>query len=777
MAKSKENTDEADLKEIRDRFSEAFTKWDPIYKDGDINMRFVAGDGWDPGDKKAREDNGRPVSWFDEIGQYLNQAVNEVRANPRAPKFSPEGDGANDDTARFYGSLMRKTDYDSNAQEAYTCAYENSLQRNTGFVRLRLEYEHARSHQQRVRIEAVPNPSCVYPDPDATRPDGSDWKYLFFIESYTKAEFQRSFPEAEFATFSTEQIAAVGSAWLSESRVQVAEYWCVEEEDADLVEVMIPPTARNPEPQYVSYIEGVDKKPRGGVFVQKRPTTIRKVYSCLTNGLEILAKDGEKWHLHPSEDIPFASCYGKIVWMNKGGGPERVILAMTTLARAPQMAYVFAACNSLEAMGTITKNPYMAYRGQLTATQKNAIARSLHEPVAVLEVEPTLPGLPNTLIPHPVRNPMAVDLSTYSIERENARRAIQAAMGWTPLPTQAQRKNEKSGVALKQIEESGQKGAYHFIDHYNDLLRRVGVLFEGIVDKIYDAERELTTIGADKSTEQWLINPGKDRLRALQGQKPNKSLNVLPSTKGRHSVTVDVGPEFDSERDESNAALDGLIGSPVIGMLEPAKRDKLISLSIRQRVLGPIGEKMADVISPPEKEGEEQMVPAAKVQELIAAGNAVQQELDKKVKELQAKLDAKIVEAEGKLVVQTKADETKLKIAEMTTNQKADDTDVDARTAMAIAELRAEIEMMKMQHAKEVKGAELEQSTHMAERDHQESGAEAEKTRQHASAEGDKGRQATADENERARQATAEQSDADRKLAEKTAKAKTKGDK
>src|SRR5687768_13275588 len=92
------------VKKIRDRFAEAFDKWDPIYKDGDLNMKYIAGDPWSTRDRQEREASGRPVLSFDELGQYLNQAVNEVRANPRAPMFSPEGVGANDETARFYAN-------------------------------------------------------------------------------------------------------------------------------------------------------------------------------------------------------------------------------------------------------------------------------------------------------------------------------------------------------------------------------------------------------------------------------------------------------------------------------------------------------------------------------------------------------------------------------------------------------------------------------------------------------------------------------------------------
>ena len=726
MPRNRENPHEAKVKEIRDAFAEDFQKWNPIYREGDTNMKFIAGDPWDPNDRKDREDAGRPVVTFDELGQYLNQAVNEVRMNPRAPKFSPEGDGASQETARFYANLLRKTEYTSNAQEAYTTCYENALQRGFGFVRMRLEYEHERSFYQRVVIEPMPIPSACYPDSTGVRADGMDWKRFTYVESYTKAEFQRQFKEAEFTDFSTDQIALVGNRWMGENRVQVAEFWEVEETDTELREWEVPATARQPV-RYVATM-GKEPKPRGGRLVQERVTTERKVYQYLTNGVELLSKGGKTKHLHPGTMIPFAPCYGKIVWINNGGGPERKILAMTSLAREPFSAFCFLAACELEAIGTITKNPYWAYEGQLDSKLKNRVKQSLHEPVAVLEAKASLPGLPNVLLPLPQRNPMSVDLSAYALAKEGARRAIQAAMGWTPLPSQAQRRNEKSGVALKQIEESGQKGAYHFIDHYNDMIRRVGVIFEDLVDKVYDVEREVVTLEADKEEKRVLIN-AKQRPQELP-----KEVDVLASTKGRHSTTVDVGPEFESERDEAGAFLDNFIASPLFGSLEPPKRDKLLAIGIRERLSGPMGQKMADIVDPQTKPGEGPPIEEVMAQ-LQEAQQVIVPTLQKEIDHLNRLIETKVIEQEGKQVLQAAGDKTKIEVASIQTEAKREDTRVDADTALTIAQMRDEIERMKLELAGITAGAKME----------------------HAEAEGERGREAAASEGRENRSAAERQ--------------------
>lgn len=742
MPKQMDKADEAKVTEIRDNFKEDFEHWDPIYKDGDLNMKFIAGDPWTSEDRRAREGAGRPVVTFDELGQYLNQAQNEVRMNPRAPQFSPESEGANDETARFYGNHFRRTEYLSNAQEAYTTAFDNALSRGFSFVRLKFEFEHPRSFYQRMVIEPVPNPIACYPDCNSVRADGSDWKRFTFIERYTKAQFKKDFPEAEFTDFSAEQIANVGATWLGQNHVQVAEYWEVETEERKLIDFDVPATRQKPQRQ-VTWLEGDGPKPRGGKVVQERVTEVRTVCKYFTNGVELLKKGGKTKHYELGTMIPFAPCYGKMIWVNEGGGPKRKILSMVTLAREPYAAYCFAAACELEAVGTITKNPYWAYEGQLDATAKNRIKQSLHEPVAVLEAKAMIQGMPGTLLPLPQRNPMAVDLSAYATVKEGARRAIQAAMGWTPLPSQAQRRNEKSGVALKQIEESGQKGSYHFTDHYNDMLRRIGVIYEDSADKFLDAQREVITLEADKTVKRVMINVPKD-YEAPEG------VETLESTKGRHAVIVDIGPEVESERKEAGQFLDNFIASPLFSTLEPPKRDKLLAMGIKERIMGPMGSKMAEVIDPV-KDGnqpppEQLMAMLKEAQEVIIPG------FEQQIQKLMAERAAKTVETQGKLAVTAAQDKTKLMIAEMQTEQKREDSDDDNRTTILIAEKKAQIELLKLQLEEVKLKADIRQSA--AQMDHDEAMTE----RDHEEAE--KGRLAVSAENAANRDAAAQQAEA-----------------
>lgn len=759
-----ENPHEAKVKEIRDNFKDDFDHWDPIYRDGDLNMKFLTDGPWKDTDKQAREDAGRPVCTFDELGQYLNSSQNEVRLNPRSPKFSPEGDGASDQTATIYGNAYRKAEYRSNGQECYTIAFDNALSRGFSFVRLKLDYEHAKSFYQQVGFEPVPNPNSCYPDCNSIRADGSDWMRFTFIESYSRAEFERTFPNAEFTDFSSEQMAAVGSRWMGNDRIQVAEYWEVEIEKRALIEYEAPATKSKPQ-RYVTWLEGEGKpKPRGGRVIQERTTDVRHVYQYLTNGVELLIEEGEEERQeYPGTMIPFAPCYGKMVWVNEGTGPQRKILSMVTLMREPYAAYCFAAACELEAIGTITKNPYWAYEGQLDANLKNRVKTSLHEPVAILEAKASLPGMPaGTILPLPQRNPMAVDLTAYAMVKEGARQAIRAAAGFGYLPTPAQRQNEKSGVALKKIDETAQRGSYHFTDHYNDMLRRLGVIFEDVFDKITDVEREIITIEADKAVTRVHVAGWNGQGKAPERPKDlAKDVQFVPSLAGRHAVTVDVGPEFQSERDEAGAFLDNFIVSPLFASLEPPKRDRLMAMSIKERLSGPTGQKMAEIIDP-KPTGE--LPDAKELQAALAqAKDQIIPGLQKQIAQLLDEKAAKVTELQGRQAIAAQTDQTRKDIAAMNAAQKREDTAADNQNAIQIqhmkdmiAKMQIDVDRLRAGLDVQKHGATLEHATAMAERGRAHAAEESEAGRLHATEEAEAGRESASVENQADRDAAAE---------------------
>jgi hypothetical protein len=652
------------LVEIRERYDVASAGWQDIRKEGDKDLRYVSGDPWERNDRKQREDAHRPCISVDELNQYSNQAIADIRINPLGVKFTPVGQGADERGAQFYEDKAREIEYRSKAKVAYTTAYENCFQRSYGWVRLKTEWVNAddpNPFREQIVIEAFANPNQVTPDPDFLAPDASDMRYCFVESFWRYAEFAEKWPEASPHSFDG-AFKGVAPNWVHADGVTVAEYWRVVTRERTLLALQEQDGGILP-----VFEDELSDRTAKLTVVKKRPVEVRRVESYLTNGIEILKRD--RW---PGDSIPIVSCLGKVLWQTDEGRARRTILSGTRLARDPQMLLAFYVTTEAEVVSMAPKFPYFAARGQLDKSAKELIAKSLHEPVAVIEYQANTEDAPGSVLGPPTRQPYDPPIEALEIGKESARRAIQAAMGISALPSEAQRINQKSGKALQQIEASQQKGSYHFSDAYQAMIAEVGRKIENLIDKIHDTAADEPVRRQDDSSTTVRVNDPTDR-------------NSV-STRGHYQVTVSAGPSNESTRDAAESFLDVLGGNPqVFPLIAPEL--------VRMKGLGPYGEEIADILEtmrPPQV----QALLAAKKQQGGAPDPGM---LQKNLMQLHGQLQqAEAVMAQMKQALDTeqvKADNA-VKLKQLDIDFQREKIERDSETKLAVAELGAKVDRL-----------------------------------------------------------------------------------
>lgn len=636
--------DETLLEQINDRYAYAEDEWREIRKEGAKDMRFVAGDPWEPAERLRREELNRPCLALDELGQYFNQAINDVRQNKLGIKFAPIGNGATDKTAEFYQNKVREIEYRSNASLHYIAAFENAIQRGYGYVGLTTTIAAPGSFNQELTVIGFPNPDQVLPDPDALMPDSSDLRYCFVFETPTRKEFLRRFPKATVTDFSAD-VMKLAPRFFKGDKVVLAAYWTKEVTGTRTLLKL--KTAQGP---IEVYKDTLTHAPSDEFILDEVDEETTAVTQYLTNGVEILQR--RKWR---GKYIPIASCYGKVIWVDDGAGVKRMILSMTRLGRDPYMLYCFYRTQQAEMAKMVPKAPVMAYKGQFNGL-KNEWARAVDEPMAFLEANAKTPETGEQILPLPVRLEYNAGEHLQSLElaAEGARRGIQAAMAISPLTTPAQRHNEKSGVALQEIRSASQTGAFHFVDHYREMIRHVGVMAEDQISNVYDTARDVGVRKPDDTAETVPIN-GDGQI----------------STKGDHQTTVSAGPSFESERDAANQFADTIANVPEIFA-------RIGDLVVRLKNLGPIGDEIAERLTPPEfrkpKDGQQvdpqQLAQAAQqaqaqLQECEQALSAAMEDLKTKKVERETQLEIKRLDVAFQQWKVQQESETKITVAEL----------------------------------------------------------------------------------------------------------------
>lgn len=636
------------LKELRENYAADEAEWQKIRDEGRKDIRFISGDSWAEDVRRERESKGRLCLNFDELSQFVNQVVNESRQNKRAIQITPTGSGANDQKAQLRADMIRQVEYRSNAQIAYTTMFENTVQRSFGWLRIIARYVSDRSFDQELIITPIPNPDLVLPGPHVMS-DGSDISRLWFHETRTHEEFKREFPGATKKDFSSPDVLALPqvSAWVQAKSVMIAEYWVKETKRKNLHLVRLPDGSAK------AVLD--DEIPKGAKPEVLKTRVVDAVNVCqyFTNGVEILKKT--EW---PGKDIPFVPCYGKVLFVTQGGSTERRMLSLVRLARDPQQLYNYYRTCEAELVGMTPKFPYFVRRGSLTPGELEKLQHSNEEPEAVIEVEALLPEMSATGPPEfPQRNPYEPPIQALEVGAESARRGIQASVGSSPLPTQAQRHNEKSGIALKQIQDSAQIGSFHLADNYSTALMRTGVIVNDLLPYYHDTVREVTRRKPDDTTStarlndpEW-VNPDtqKAELLSLEG--------------GDYDVTISTGPKVDSEREAASDFADLIVSSPQIAqVVGPEKMSKLIAKSIKLKNVGPMGDAMAEIIDPTKQEGQddpEQMkAQMMKAQQLLDASSKQVEALTHQIQTDQVKMD-------GQIKLQEMKDATSIRVAEI----------------------------------------------------------------------------------------------------------------
>jgi len=651
------------IEEIKANFDYSVAEFDDIRKEARTDMRFVSGDPWDPDEKKSRKN--RPTLSLDELSQYINQQINNLRMNKRSIKVNPVGDGANDETAEIRENLIRGIEYDSKAQSAYITAFENCLHRSYGWFRIGKDYRSYKSFDQEIKIRRIANPDAIYPDPNAKEADFSDMRWCFAVEDVTKVSFKRDWPNAEPIDFEGSNYMESHPHWVKEKTIQVAEYWKVKSTYKTLYQLDTGEAIfldETPGAELIKNAEGGESVIIAGVsmaVVNKREAEIKKITQYWTNGIEILEET--PWD---GGYIPFIPVIGKELYVDSGTGAKRIWMSLTRLARDPIMLYNYYRSSQAEVVAMTPKIPYMGYEGSFDTKTPWANINKL--PIAYAEAKATTEQWRQAggegPMPLPKREAWEPPIQALEIGAESAKRAIQSALGMFQASVGNTDISKQSGKAIEALDLQSDQGNFHFIDNFDKALEHAGRIIDELIPKTYDTPRDVSILTPDETYKSVKINePYQEKAG------PETKVVEHKMDQGEHGVTISVGPSMQSQREESTRLGEKLLENELFA-------PRVADLVIKNAQLGAHGDEMAKRLKPPDvdDEGNEPIPPGLqqemqKAQQLIDALteqlNAAKDELEAKEKEYANKLEVTQLQEETKRI--NKAAELEMKQLEI----------------------------------------------------------------------------------------------------------------
>ncbi|HEY1800082.1 MAG TPA: hypothetical protein VGG46_04030 [Terriglobales bacterium] len=668
-------------KEIREKYSDYRNEWQPTRDEGSADMQAISTLGpWTASDRAAREDAARPCIHLDQINQYLHQYTGNLRKTKRAIQVTPKGNGANDQDAAKRSSVIRGIEDKSNAPTAvYIPAAESAAQRSYGFSVIRTEYKDDSSFDQEILVKPIANPDCVLISPYYKQPNACDIEDAFLLDIILKKDFESLYPDAEITDFEGEAVNGLNiSDWVKTNYIVRAEYWKIEKDIRTLL------LLNTPQGQKIVFKDELTSEERdrrykklklhdGFEVVREREVQIPRVVQYMTNGVEIL--DEIPW---AGSRIPIISCLGPERWTTEGGSAKRTLLSLVRFARDPQMLFDFLASQEAEEAGLVPKVPFVGASGQFE-TDRETWTELNKVPHPFVEYDAITDATGQNALPPPSRPQYEANFQQYELAKDSTGRSLQAAMGISPLPTAAQRANQKSGVALEKIQNEEDIGTQAFLDNFeNGYLHNLGWQINELITPIMDTQREMPVAQPDgtRSTLHIVGNTshpmGEDGAYNVQGLPDDH----LHTGKGDFDLTIASGPSYDSEREMQDDFVDTLIQN-MANLPQPGTpAAKVFALGIRMRPeLGPIAKEIADVFDPPPTGN---LPPEA--QAAITQLQGQMQGLQQENAALHADRAGRVLEQQTKLTIQQMKNESDEKMAQLSNDIKVLIAEVQAKS-------------------------------------------------------------------------------------------------
>lgn len=541
--------DDAVVAEAQTRFNRC-SEWEAIARERFVeDLKFAHADSengyqWPNNLLRARAGDSKPCLTMNMIRQHNLQIVNESKKNKSAIKIIGMGNGSTQESANIFKATIGQIEYHSNAQAAYSTAREFQVDAGIGWTRIVTDWAGPDSFDQELFIRRIPDPLCVYIDPDCLEKDKSDATFGFVFDTLTEEEFKKHFPKhVDVMGLTPLGVGVSDSAWTEKDHVRVVEYFRKVPKKDTLISFV--PTSGGQRRE----IRKSKLHPSMHQEVLENPSTkVREVEDQEVEWYLIAGETVIDRTIWVGKYIPLACCIGTEVVIE--GTMDRK--GHTRSMKDSQRMYNYNASASVEFGALQGKTPWITPAKAIEefTTMWNSANRLNHSVLVYNHVDDD--GQP---IPPPQRTQVPQVSPVYQQGMVDAEGQMMKVSGQFAAQM-GQAGNERTGAAINARLEQSATSVYHFQDNYAEMLRFLGKQMIDLIPKVYDTKR-IKKLQADDGTEMEVEIDPSARLAYFQQENHQGEVirRIFNPQVGKYDVAADVGPAYGSKRGETAEAL------------------------------------------------------------------------------------------------------------------------------------------------------------------------------------------------------------------------------
>ena len=595
----------------------------------------------------------RPCLVLDQLGQPINQILNQAKNARLSVHVSPKSDATEED-AEIRQGLYRNIEVESRANLARNWALKQAIIAGRGFYRILKAYANDGDEEMDLVIKRILNQFSVYLDPFHQEPDGSDAEWAFIVEDVPWTRFTREHPDSDLASFSEQDFSSLGDnapGWMNgegEARtVRVAEYFC-------------------------AHYEAQAGKTRHGQPVQQRSIAWQKI-----NGIEVLEE--EAWE---GRYIPIVQVVGDEVNING----VRTYKGIVEPAMDAQRSYNYMRSAEVETIALAPKAPFLIMEGLIEGYEHfwNA-ANTKNLPYLTYRNK----NLGGSFAPPPKRNIEEPAIQAVTMASRQAKEDVQSITSSFDPSRGRPSSPDQSGRAIQALQQQSEQGTSGFLDSLATIsMTHEARIILDLMPYVYDTPGRIVKVleGDDDAARSVMLNA--PHVRDPQTQQPMPAppgadpaqVKHYELSKGSFSVVVDIGKSYTSRMAEANEMMGNL--SKSVPQMVPLYADIWVN---NMDIPGgkEIAERFKKMLPPQLQQGENGQLPPGDPQ-----AQAQIQQLQMQLQQASQLADAN--QAKLQIAQMQIESSEKIKAAEIASKQAIEQAKAEAQAQ--IAQMKASVE-------------------------------------------------------------------------------------
>ena len=492
---------------------------------------------------------------FDVVRPVVRKLVAEMRQNPIDVLYRPK-DGANPDAADTLMGMYRTDMRHNSAKISVNVAVREQVEAGVGAWRIVTDYEDLdpTSNNQVIRREPIHSAcSCVIWDSNSKQMDKSDARHCTVIHSMSRNGWEAFAEEHDLDASNQPSFQSPNDwvfPWLTEDTIHIAEFYEVVEKK-ETAYIYQNPVTGEPVSYFKRDIKNVidELADSGMVLIAERQVKRKRVYKTLLSCTDIY-KDKQKI---AGEHIPIVPLFGEWGFVESKEVYEGVVRLTKDGQRLRNMIMSF---NADIVARTPKKKPFF-WPEQIAGYEHMYDGNDDYPYYLLNRTDENSGDLPTQPLSY-YENPEVPQANAYMLEAAtNAVKEV-ATLG---VDAEAVNGGQVAFDTVNQLNMRSDMETYVFQDNLATAMRRDGEIYQSIVNDLYDIPRNVTITLEDGSEKD--VQLMAEVIDFTTGQKA-----VLNDIRGRYECYTDVGPSFQSMKQQNRAEIQELLGKTPPGTPE-----------------------------------------------------------------------------------------------------------------------------------------------------------------------------------------------------------------